>query len=155
MHPDHLFQLLGKNEDDCSVAAFQKSLSGVPRVDRDSHAVYYTYAAAGIELTFLSGLGLASVFLVSRAESGDESISAYRGALPSGLSFEMSRSQVHELLGEPHDHGDAKISFGLQVFPWDSYSVDMNVLRISYALDLLGINQVIISLPADSRKKMT
>jgi hypothetical protein len=93
-----LFDYLGKNI---------KTLDLYPDIFNSSepirvHANFILSSKSkGIQIVLTKKLEVESIILLDRCEDYDR----YQGTMPAGLSFDLSRAQVRELLGEP-DYDD-------------------------------------------------
>jgi hypothetical protein len=69
----------------------------------------------------------------------------YQKPLPSGLSFDLSRTKVKERLGEPSKSGDAG-GTGIFATPysWDSYETDGKFVTVQYTDNCNSIATVVV-----------
>lgn len=64
---------------------------------------------------------------------GHQGSSGFRGRIPCGLRFNMSREEVRELLGQPDSHSDGGIETFLGAYPpWDSFRRAYFELHVEY-----------------------
>lgn len=95
---------------------------GTAQVDKFSTGDYYNYKPVGISLLFNPQNQLSSIFFYAEGADG---FKEYKGDLPFGLTFKMTRKEIEDSLGMPDSAGgDGVINF------WESY--DSKGLGISY-----------------------
>lgn len=71
-----------------------------------------------------------AVHLYSEGHQGN---AAFRGQIPCGLSFDMSRVDVRNLLGQPDNFSEGGIESALGTYPpWDSYRRADFELHVEY-----------------------
>lgn len=91
---------------------------------------YLNARDAGISFALSKKLMVDAIFLYA---DGVENFRQYQEALPGGLSFDMSRARVHELLGEPSFSGEAGGEGIMAIeFSFDRYESDPHYIRFNY-----------------------
>ncbi len=105
---------------------------------------YINAKDAGISFALTRKHLVETVFLYSE---GFEGFSAYTGALPMGLSFANSRTEVRTALGEPVRSGEAG-GIGLMAIEhsWDRFEADALYLHIQYQAGDAGILLITIGI---------
>jgi hypothetical protein len=108
-------------------------LAGVPTPEPEviEDRAYLVYPAHGIEVA-LDEAGLIEQVML-HAE-GHESHRGYRGPLPEGLSFMMSREEARHRLGTPERSGEAAVLPVLGASPpWDRFLRAGHLAHVRYA----------------------
>ena len=80
---------------------------------------------------YFDACNLASIFLYSSKK--DSSYSNYAFPLPSGLSFDQSKSDVFRILGNPSDSGGGKKGFFGQIPEWYKYNKGDYSLHLEFS----------------------
>jgi hypothetical protein len=94
---------LKKNKNDPELKQFRQGLDKAPDEIYQSTDTYYeNYHKQGISLNFNNSDTLVAIFVFSPLS---EDYAAYRGALPYGLNFTMTRREVEEKFGVPEYTG--------------------------------------------------
>jgi len=83
---------------------------------------------------------LNSIFLFSSTKDSD--YLAYPLRLPSNLSFELSKSEVFDLLGSPSEEGGGYDEFFGNIPHWFRYEENTHFLHIEFTHDLKCIQMV-------------
>lgn len=119
-----LGELVGKPYELKEVQEFIARL-GEPDVDEEIGApekIYYTFEPQGVELTTDSETNRIRTIFLKAPRQGKP---GYRGGLPGGLDFSMTREQVRKALRAPDDS---------QSF-YDAWEEGTHVLRVEYSDD--------------------
>lgn len=112
-------------------------------VPDDSHvlSIYWEAPHAGIEILENNGV-VDTVFL--HAEGRDD-YTAYRGPLPGGVRFGMSRSEARTCLGEPEWSGPVLDVPGLGPSATDRYRLDELVVSLAHDAPGFGLALVVLA----------
>lgn len=143
MGPEHyLRRFLGELED-------QPELAGELRAAEEDEGRWYLRAPGlGLEFVADAERRVTTVFLYCDP-MGD--IRAFERKLPDGLTRDMGRQQVRELLGAPEREGEASRIPVLGEGPaWDRYEVGDRLVHVSFRPDGPGISKVTL-MTAESR----
>jgi hypothetical protein len=153
----NLTRLLGLSPDEEIFTTFVSDLGVEPEINEDEQGggLYYTFKDLGLELVF-SHVDpyqlLACIFLFSGGadERGyHEDYKRYKGVIPHGLTFDMSRSQVREKLGAPSSCGEPEADRYLRgIQPaWDNYVFGKHEMFVEYLSECKGIYIIKLLIP--------
>jgi hypothetical protein len=95
---ENLHELIAAPIDDAEVTAFLATLDPVTRVLRAEDQWRWISESAGVEIHAESSRRIMVVFLYNQDVDG---FSRYRGSLPHGLRFDMTREEVTAAMGQP------------------------------------------------------
>jgi len=73
---------------------------------------------------------------------GHQGFDGYAGALPSGIRFDMSRSQVRAVLGSPEKSSERTSTTGRVHQSWDRFDLEGAFLHLEYERDLRSIRSI-------------
>ena len=119
-----LGELVGKPYESKEVQEFIDRL-GDPEVDEEIGApesIYYTFESQGVELTTDSEMNRIRTIFLTAPRQGR---AGYRGGLPGGLDFSMTREQVSKALRAPDDSQSY----------YDAWEEGSHILRVEYSDD--------------------
>lgn len=103
--------MLGKKIDSDEVKTWLSSL-GAPEIDRSSGTCYYNFKSTGISLKLDAQDELDTIVLYAEGADGFQQ---YKGDLPLGLTFQLTRKEIEGILGPPDSSGGGAINI------WTSY----------------------------------
>lgn len=90
----------------------------------------------GIYVSLYNDMRIESIILHAEGEKFQQ----YQGKLPAGLSFEFSKEEVNNLLGNPYRSGKPESNNMFSTdFNWDSYQMANKYLQIIYNINIQGI----------------
>ena len=125
-----LSSMVGKSINNVQVKTWLSELSACTEalIDRFNDSYYYNFKSEGISLRF-DGRDdeLTTIFLYSE---GADRFHQYKGDLPSGLSWQVTRKEVESILGPPDKFGG-----GGGVYDWDNYWTEYRSKRIRIEYD--------------------
>lgn len=135
--------LLGLKYDDLAASPdFARTNIPIPvQIGDRSHVNFYSM---GVSLVLWNDETVGAVQLHA---AGHEGFAGCAADLPRGLSFDMARSEVREILSSPERQGEEGSVLFLGKKPaWDSYDLGETRLHIEYAFGANGI-QMLTSTP--------
>jgi len=142
---ENLTSLLGRNLNDPALAQIISSLGVEPEITEVDDRYYYEFKNKGLELVFDEDLKLRSIHLYPEGRNG---YSQYRGDIPNDITFTLSRSEVHQKLGEPSAFGGGKVKPVFGVIPrWDLYEYPTYSLHVEYLPGENGISLITLMPP--------
>lgn len=100
--PDDLFSALGQNKESTAVQTLMKEIGDAPEIHHFSDSYYYNFKEKGISLKFDTSDELVAIFLY---REGADEFSQYKGKLPFGIDWKMSREAIEDILGIPSFYG--------------------------------------------------
>lgn len=132
--------VVGRPIESRAVRALLDRYSMVPD---DSHvlSIYWEAPHAGIEVLESDGV-VDAVFL--HAEGRDD-FAEYRGPLPGGVHFGMSRTEARACLGEPEWKGPVLDVAGLGPSATDRYRLDELVVSLAHDAPEFGLALVVLT----------
>ncbi len=89
--------MLGQGIDSAEIKTWLSSL-GTPEIDKTSSGDNYSFKSEGVYLQFNTQDKLDAIFLYSEGVGGFQQ---YKGDLPFGLTFQLTRKEVENILGPP------------------------------------------------------
>jgi hypothetical protein len=92
-----LSSMLGQGIDSAEIKTWLSSL-GTPEIDKTSAGDNYSFKSEGVYLQFNTQDKLDAIFLYSEGVGGFQQ---YKGDLPFGLTFQLTRKEVENILGPP------------------------------------------------------
>lgn len=126
-----LVDLLGETFDNALKSKAMTVLKERPQPRQDEGRYYCSSRTDGISLITDPDSTIIEIHLFA---DGYQGFGGYRGALPHGLAFNLSRVQVRERLGPPQSFGGSKVIAGLGRRPaWDRYELSTHAVRVAYA----------------------
>jgi hypothetical protein len=133
--PTRLIEMLGADIEAPCVIAFVEEQSKNGKWEFDDDVSFFSLPSEGIELRFNEKSRLSSIFIrPSEVEPG--------ALLPEHLSFEFSRREVRERLGNPTSTGGGGNFLNKPVPEWDKYAFHTHIFHIQYSQRLTSIDQV-------------
>lgn len=141
-----LVGLLGIDFDALGKSALVLSLNEQPTTKQIEDRIYLKFVDAGIAFDIETADGkVAAIFLYSE---GLEGYKQFSGALPEGISFSSSRSNLQSHIGKPSASGGGQIiqPFG-KTNVWDRFDRENYCLHVRYADDEASINLVTLMRP--------
>jgi hypothetical protein len=96
-----LSSMLGKGIDSAEIKTSLSSL-GTPQINKSSAGDYYSFQAEGVSLKFDTQNKLDAIFYYSEGADGFQQ---YKGDLPLGLTFQLTRKEIESILGPPDNSG--------------------------------------------------
>ena len=139
---EHLIALLGLGYSQLSAAP---ALVGhpIPAVERVDDRRYVSLPEVGVSLVLSAQDRVETVHLYGVEMDG---FSRYRGALPNGLAWAMSRDEVQQAWGSPSERGEAQNIPGLGQYPaWDAFQRNGVRIHLQYKLEGTGISLITLS----------
>lgn len=101
-----LMSMMGKDIRDDEIQAWMSRVHIVPTIKKENDFTYYQFRPKGMCLSFDVTDKLKSVHLYSE---GSDGYRQYKGELPFGLSFQLSRREVESVIGKPEDVGGGDV----------------------------------------------
>ena len=130
-----LQRLLGEALDGTVVQGLVHESGVAPRIKEYDDSIYLKFLDRGMSLLFSKAdRKLWSIFLYA---SGHEGFSQYSHEVMRGLSFELSRDQIHQFLGDPDKMGGGEFSpeLGSITGTYDKYLGTDFDINITYKED--------------------
>ncbi len=130
-----LENLIGLQAEDPQLLDFLRRLAEEPQIfemreDDPSESGVLVFKKAGLQISFDKERKVNTIHIFSEGVHG---YGQYSGALPRGLSFQMSREATIALLGPPSRTGDpVKAITGEDVHFWDRWDSKSFVLHLRY-----------------------
>lgn len=141
MKASDLLNLLGRDLHEPAVQSVIQQL-GYPDLEEDEPSGFVIDTSwHGLEL-HLSDNKAINAIVLHTDDPNDELLCAYRGELPMGLSFSMTRDDVRKLLGSPIASGEGTLVLGLQLQAWDNFVSNQHRYQIKYVDDTNNIASV-------------
>jgi hypothetical protein len=121
-----LLDLLGRLRSEAEVISIFDSLQETPLMSKSNKEVHEKFPKAGLEFIFDLSERIDTIIIYSGVSCTTERIrsqfSRYGGSLPLDLTFDMKRSDVTTILGEPNKVGGGESVPVLgRIFPWIKY----------------------------------
>lgn len=112
-------------------------------IEQMNERFYCSLYEQGLELLFEGDGFLDTVFFFRKSEDGKEQ---YRGELPAGLSWEMSRHDARKKLPAVRESYDGGTALGrMQIPPWDRYDFPDYALHLAFSSDCSNIRRVSVT----------
>lgn len=118
---------------------FKKYFSQIPLI-KDENIYYLSNKQEGIDVRLSNALKITSINLFSGKYTDSE---MFRNALPHGVDFSFSRSDVQNSFGMPTKSGggNRNLLFG-NIPVWDKYYLDNYSIHFQYSADERSIDLV-------------
>jgi len=114
-----------------------------PNIEQVNGRFYCSLYEHGLELLFESDGFLDVVFFFRKSEDGKKQ---YRGELPAGLAWEMSREDARKKLPAGRESSDGGTALGrMQIPPWDRYEFPDYRLHVAFSPDCSNIRRVSVN----------
>jgi hypothetical protein len=135
--------LLGLKYDDLVASPNFAGIS-IPPPNKIGDRSYVNFYSRGVSLVLWNNQTVGAVQLHA---AGHEGFGGCVGDLPRDLSFEMTRSEVRQILGSPRRQGEeGSVPFLGKKPAWDSFDLGKTRLHIEYAFGANAI-QMLTSTP--------
>lgn len=117
---DQIFiRAIGQKLQSEAVEVLWQSIEELPLITNDNEALFYEFKQSGISCLFNGERILEAIHLFGEKREG---FSNYIGALPEGVSFQNSKSEIIQKLGTPSLEGGGKPSIlGGSIAIWIKY----------------------------------
>ena len=145
-----LVSLLGGNLEDPEVRDWLASLSSSPKVDENGYCTNYDH---GIVIFFEPDGTLTTIFLYHHDEPEGKPTRPFKGKLPKGVHYSMSRPKIRSVLGDPSDTVGFSKVYGMDFMPEDKYCFGDWNLIITYVKDCTSIGMATLQV-GESQNKM-